>query len=81
MPAPRAGLPFDQVILAWKEEGVDVLVSLVEKTEVPGLVEAEAVVCGELSLEFVWFPIRDKSVPSPDQVGVLACALAGDFRR
>jgi protein-tyrosine phosphatase len=79
MPAPKAGLPLDEVMLKWKAEGVDVVVSLVESTEIPGLAEAEGVVCDELSLEFVWFPIRDKSVPSADQVAVLACELAKDI--
>ncbi len=81
MPAPKAGIPLDQVMLGWKDEGVDVVVSLLESTEVPGLVEAEAAVCDELRLDFVWFPIRDKSVPSARELAVLVSKLAEDVNR
>jgi len=62
-PAPQLeGL--ERAILYWKEEGVDIVVSLLERTEVIGLVEAERGLCEEIGLEFLWFPIRDGSVPS-----------------
>lgn len=62
-PAPQLeGL--ERAILYWKEEGVDIVVSLLERTEVIGLVEAERGLCEEIGLEFLWLPIRDGSVPS-----------------
>jgi protein-tyrosine phosphatase len=62
-PAPQfEGL--ERAILYWKEEGVDVVVCLLERAEVPGLVEGEETLCRELDLEFLWFPIRDGSVPT-----------------
>lgn len=62
MPAPQPeGL--ERAILYWKDEGVDIVVSLLERAEIPGLVEAEGALCDEIGLEFLWFPIRDGSVP------------------
>lgn len=63
MAAPRTGVPLDEVMLTWKSEGVDVVVSLVEGSEIPGLTEAEEALCRELDMDFVWFPVRDKTVP------------------
>jgi hypothetical protein len=62
MPAPKPE-DLERAILHWKEEGVDIVVSLLERAEVPGLVEAEGGLCDEVDLEFLWFPIRDGSVP------------------
>ena len=62
MPAPRPE-NLERAILLWREEGVDIVVSLLEQAELPGLVEAENGLCGEIGLEFLWFPIADGSVP------------------
>ncbi len=62
MPAPRPE-DLERAILHWKDEGVDIVVSLLEFAEVPGLVEAEGELCDEIGMEFLWFPIRDGSVP------------------
>jgi len=62
MPAPQPEA-LERAILLWREEGVDIVVSLLEQGELPGLVEAENGLCGEIGLEFLWFPIRDGSVP------------------
>lgn len=63
MPAPRSLERIDRTVLRWKEDGVATLVSLLERTEVPGLSEAEAELCAEFGLQFLNFPIRDKTVP------------------
>jgi hypothetical protein len=77
MAAPRLDDRLEETILAWKGEGVDILVSLVEQLEMPGLIEAERALCEELGLEFLWFPIRDKTVPpSVDHIAGLALQLA-----
>ena len=62
MPAPQPG-DLERSVLLWREEGVDIVVSLLEQAELPGLVEAESGLCDEIGLEFLWFPIKDGSVP------------------
>jgi protein-tyrosine phosphatase len=80
MAAPRPESPLDETLLSWKDEGVDVVVSLVEEGEMPGLVEAERGLCEEFNLDFVWFPVRDKTVPpSLDAVSALARRLANEI--
>lgn len=80
MAAPRPEACLDQVLTAWRGDGVDIVVSLVEQPELPGLVEAERALCEEFGLDFVWFPVRDKTVPpSPDAVLTLASRLAQDI--
>jgi protein-tyrosine phosphatase len=79
MAAPKPGVPLEEVMLGWKSEGVDVVVSLVEAAEIPGLADAEKVLCGELNLDFVWIPVRDKSVPtSVNAIAEVARQLADD---
>ncbi len=80
MAAPRPEEPLDEVLLAWKSEGVDILVSLVEQAEILGLADAERALCEEFGMEFVWFPVRDKTAPlSQDAVSVLARRLAEEI--
>jgi hypothetical protein len=77
MAAPRPEDHLDEVILGWKGDGVDIVVSLVEQPEMPGLIEAERALCEEFSLDFLWFPIRDKTAPtSRDAISALARQLA-----
>jgi protein-tyrosine phosphatase len=70
MPAPRLDEQLEATVLAWKDEGADVIVSLLEHHEVPDLIAAEQALCAEFGIEFVSFPIRDKTVP--DQTGAFA---------
>jgi protein-tyrosine phosphatase len=78
--APRPENPLDEALLAWKEEGVDIVVSLVEDTEMPGLLMAERELCQELDLDFIWFPVQDKTVPpSSGAVWVLATWLENEI--
>jgi protein-tyrosine phosphatase len=75
MPAPQRQ-DLERAILFWKDEGVDIVVSLLEQAELPGLVELENGLCEEIGLEFLWFPIRDGSVPlSKDAFNVLIAKL------
>jgi protein-tyrosine phosphatase len=71
--APRPEIPLDEALLAWKEEGVDIVVSLVDDMEMPGLLVAERSLCEELNIDFIWFPVPDKTVP-PSRVAVWALA-------
>ncbi len=63
MAAPRLDEQLEGAILAWKEEGADVVVSLLEPAEIPNLAGAERALCEEFGIEFFSFPIRDKTVP------------------
>ena len=77
MAAPRPAEQLEAIILDWKEEGVDVIVSLLEESEIPGLTEAERSLCEEVGVEFFSFPVRDKTVPdSADTLAVIARRLA-----
>lgn len=62
MPAPQPHRLKDAVLF-WKEEGVDIIVCLLELGEIPGYIETEGELCEAVGLEFFWFPIRDGSVP------------------
>lgn len=82
MPAPRSLERIDQTILRWKEDGIDTVVSLLERTEMPGLTEAETDLCAEFGLEFLNFPIRDKTVPpSLERFAALARDVAQRVER
>jgi protein-tyrosine phosphatase len=63
MPAPRIAERLEDVILGWRADGIDTIVSLLEADEIPGLLEAETELCREFGIEFISFPIRDKTVP------------------
>ena len=65
MPRPRGGDWLEDEIQFWRRSGVDVVVSLLtceEQTEL-NLPEEEAL-CRANGIEFVSFPIVDRSVPS-----------------
>ena len=79
MPAPQIG-DLGRSIISWKEEGLDIIVSLIEQREVRGYVEAEKVLCEEIGIEFLWFPIRDGSVPTATRTfDALVSKLADDI--
>ena len=51
-------------IRAWKDAGINVVVSLLAAYEITELgLTREAAVCQSADLEFFWFPIEDLSVP------------------
>jgi len=65
MPRPRAGDWFDDEIKALREEGVDILVSLLTIAEIYELsLTTENEVCQTHGIEFISFPITDRKVPS-----------------
>ena len=64
MSRPRAGDWLDDEISAWKRDGVDVVVSLLEVHEVRELaLQREAGLCAEQNMEFISFPIPDRGTP------------------
>jgi protein-tyrosine phosphatase len=76
MPVPQVE-DLERATRHWKEEGVDIVVSLLEATEAAGIVRLEKELCEEVGLEFIWFPMKDGSVPSSKKAfGSLAVSLA-----
>jgi protein-tyrosine phosphatase len=77
MAAPRLDEQFESAILGWRDEGVDTVVSLLEESEIPNLIDAERALCEEFGVEFFSFPVRDKTVPDAvDRFAVIARRLA-----
>ena len=64
MAAPRSAELLEGTILSWRDDGIDCVVSVLEPLEIPGLIEAETALCREFGIDFLCFPIRDKSVPA-----------------
>jgi protein-tyrosine phosphatase len=63
MAAPRLDDQFENTLLNWKDEGVDVVVSMLENSEIPNLIDAERTLCEEFGMAFFSVPVRDKTVP------------------
>lgn len=80
-PRPRAGEWLDDELANWRRNGVDVVVSLLEPSEVRDLDLAdEASLCATHGLRHIVFPIADRGVPA-QQAGIaaLADALVADL--
>jgi protein-tyrosine phosphatase len=78
MARPRSGDWLSDEINAWQEDGVDVVVSLLQKDEVQELELAqEADLCLSAGIEFISFPILDRGVPpSHESTAALAKLLS-----
>ena len=77
MPRPRGGEWLADDLRSLREQGVDVVVSLLRPSESAelGLAEEEAR-CREVGIDFVSFPITDRSIPdSHPETTVLARRL------
>jgi protein-tyrosine phosphatase len=77
MPRPRGGDWLQEEVRAWRDAGVDVIVSLLSEEEIRDLELAEEQsLCNAQGIEFVAFPITDRGVPpAKDAVIELACKL------
>ena len=78
MARPRSGDWLEDEISGWGEEGIEVVVSLLEREEIAelGLRDEEAL-CRARGMEFVSFPIGDRNVPaSSREMLALAAAMA-----
>ncbi len=65
MARPRAGDWLDDEISGWRDQGIDIVVSLLEREEVSELgLQREAGLCREQGMEFLSFPIPDRGVPA-----------------
>ena len=65
MPRPRAGDWLDDEIAGWRAEGINVVVSLLEKDEISELeLGQEPKLCQANNMGFISFPIPDRGVPA-----------------
>jgi protein-tyrosine phosphatase len=78
---PRGGDWIEDEIRAWRNAGVDVVVSLLTSQESADLdLEREGEACRAAGIEFISFPIEDRTFPQSDEaamglVGKLASLL------
>ncbi len=79
MPRPRAGDWLRDEIAGWAAENIDIVVNLLEPTEVTELeLGEEATLCRECGIALITFPIADRCVPgSLSRTIDLARLLAG----
>lgn len=62
---PRGGDWLDDEVRAWRQAGLDMIVSLLTQDEVVALnLEQEAQLCRKHGMQFLTFPIIDRSVPA-----------------
>jgi protein-tyrosine phosphatase len=82
-PRPRGGEWLADDIGAWRAAGVDSVISLIDASEEVELeLQEEAMLCRASGIEFVSFPIKDRSVPtSPDATAALVDWVVSDLRR
>jgi protein-tyrosine phosphatase len=82
-PRPRGGEWLASDIAAWRASGVDSVISLIDAAEERELeLQEEAIFCRSHNIEFVSFPIKDRSVPSsPDAAASLVDWIISDLRR
>lgn len=83
MARPRAGEWLRDEVEAWRQEGVQTVLSLLEPEEVSDLeLAAEGGLCCSAGIEFLAFPIPDRDIPpSVDEARLLAeklCARGGE---
>ena len=82
MPKPRGGDWLADEMHGLRNMGVDVLVSLLEGSEVVELgLEDEAALFEACGGQFVQYPIRDRTVPSNTDFSLLVESLANDVER
>jgi protein-tyrosine phosphatase len=77
MPRPRAGDWLEDDIAGWRAEGIDIVVSLLEDSEIAELeLEREQALCERNGISFLRYPIADRDVPEDHAHAV---ALIGDL--
>ena len=79
MARPRSGDWLSDEVLAWRDDGVTLVVSLLDRDEVQELdLEHEADLCRDKGIEFISFPIRDRSVPTSFEAAAPLARLLAD---
>lgn len=81
MPRPRAGDWLDDEMASLRQQGFDLVVSLLVDEEVRELgLDAEAEACARCGLHFIRFPVTDRGVPlSPSEVSQLVLSLVAEL--
>lgn len=68
MPRPRGGDWLEDEVRAWRQAGVDVVLSLLTRDEIADLdLGCEEQFCGANDIQFLSFPIPDRGVPSVNE--------------
>ena len=76
MARPRSGDWLDSEIAAWKSDGVDIVLSLLEPEEVADLeLAGQADLCRVHGIHFMSFPIIDRGVPEMAAAKALAARI------
>jgi len=77
MARPRAGDWLEDEVAHWRQSGIGIVVSLLERDEVDdlGLVQ-EAALCRASGIEYLSFPIPDRGLPDTDAAIRFAADLA-----
>lgn len=83
VPRPRGNDWLEDEVAAWQQAGLNIIVSLLESVEADELgLSQEAALCEAAELEFISFPIVDRSVPIARQAAMeLAAKLARQLRQ
>lgn len=68
VPRPRGGEWLEDEAAAWAAAGLDVIVSMLDAEETRAFeLEREAEFCAGVGIEFIAFPVTDRSVPDLNQ--------------
>ncbi len=83
VPRPRGNDWLEDEITAWQQAGLGIIVSLLESDEADALgLSQEASLCEAARIEFISFPIVDRSVPIVRQAALeLAAKLVRQLRQ
>jgi protein-tyrosine phosphatase len=82
MPRPRADDWLEDEVQSWRRQGLDVVVSLLEDSEVAELgLAGEAEACERAGLRFIRFPVPDRGVPASEAAtSEVVSGLAAELR-
>ena len=82
MPRPRAGDWLDDEMASLRQQGLDLVVSLLVDEEVRELeLDGEQEACARSGLQFMRFPVSDRDVPlSPSEVSKLVATLIAELQ-
>ena len=73
-PAPPPGPHLEKALHRWQRLGITTVVSMLVPGERPGW-EKEQVLCEKAGIAFVSIPIRDHSVPGPEEMETISSRL------
>jgi protein-tyrosine phosphatase len=69
MARPRGNEWLEEDILSLKKQGVQIIISLLDRNEICELgLEKESELCLKHGIEYINFPIVDRNVPKPDSI-------------